>query len=150
MYSLCLVRYHRYMYLSVSKQWGGTKDMKNTITYCYFFKPSVSFQFFLLYISGKLLNRQKKIEKFPWVAFQMLRSSGLAAQHCPKPTGHTSHCYACCSLYYSGFWSLVVKPHHMAHSLEIKNIYSCCIYCECGHFSKIFLLLKESVCDEEN
>ena len=40
--------------------------MKNTIKkyYCYFFKPSLSFRFFLLYISGKLLNRQKKQKSF--------------------------------------------------------------------------------------
>ena len=97
------------MLLSINLGGGCLRDMKNTIKkyYCYFFKPSLSFRFFLLYISGKLLNRQKKIEKFPWVAFQMLRSSGLAAQHCPKPTGHTSHCYACCSLYYFPYYGVL-------------------------------------------
>ena len=82
--------------------------MKNTIKkyYCYFFNLPLAFDFFFFIYQASCLTG-KKIEKFPWVAFQMLRSSGLAAQHCPKPTGHTSHCYACCSLYYFPYYGVL-------------------------------------------
>ena len=58
--------------------------------------------------SAKPKHLKGKKTKFPWVAFQMLRSSGLAAQHCPKPTWHASHCYACCcSLYYFLYYGVL-------------------------------------------
>ena len=61
----------------------------------------------------------KKNKKFPWVwglrpqtqgnffAFQVLRHSGLAAQQCPRPTGHTPHCYVYCSLYYFPYYRVL-------------------------------------------
>ena len=53
--------------------------------------------FLVFFDKASCLTGKTKIEKFPWVAFQMLRLSGLAAQQCPRPTGYTSYAY--CSLY---------------------------------------------------
>ena len=51
------------------------------------------FEMFLVFFDkASCLTGKTKIEKFPWVAFQMLRLSGLAAQQFPRPTGYTSHC----------------------------------------------------------
>ena len=48
--------------------------------------------FLVFFDKASCLKGKTKIEKFPWVAFQMLRLSGLAAQQCPRPTWHTPHC----------------------------------------------------------
>ena len=86
--------------------------------------------FLVFFDKASCLTGKTKIEKFPWVAFQMLRLSGLAAQQCPRPTGHTSHCYVYCSLYIS---SLVrfFKVVFSYVNLGCNKIVLYCTLCAC-------------------
>ena len=61
---------------------------------------------------GLASERQNKLKGSlglgPFFDFQMLRLSGLAAQRCPRPTGHPSHCYVYCSLYYFQYYGVLI------------------------------------------
>ena len=82
---------------------------------------------FHTYIKSKLKG---SLGLGPFFDFQMLRLSGLAAQQCPRPTGHTSHCYVYCSLYIS---SLVrfFKVVFSYVNLGCNKIVLYCTLCAC-------------------